>query len=498
MNSTKAMAMGILRALWNDFAQNNGSAQRYVEVPLADTRGKSPAKHNVVPYPPSNLLTIHNYHPMIDHLPADDNRIDFGDQDSAAAKPQIHKIYSHWTDGPNSKEVVSKLPFIVKQPSSAALPPAKVVSVRPLRVRNDLQNETEDSSSSDQKEHEPAVDRPNSDKKKTIVKAPQPKRKTKEPIPNKKNEVIVKKKKTTSPPTGSTATADDHHNHHGRPSSVDDPDLQSDANELLEYSDTADGEDGGAGLDLGEEDYKYDHVKETEEVNSPKDCLLHNGSSAADGQSTSTRRECDDRVSTNPKRPKTKFTDDFFDFGFGDDEGPAQKVHKEVSSSVTRDHVKLKPVKIHVPKVKPPKIKVPKIKVPKTKVKLKDIPSMMAIMKTFFHGVSMATMYNPFNFGLWTVVLHPVTMLLIGVGGFLMYIFPWTSVALLTSRKNDDNAIVVHRFGFADRSRRGKFNSFPHGGHAVIGPPVRSSDWLEGQADWILNLINQYSFNMEL
>lgn len=195
---------------------------------------------------------------------------------------------------------------------------------------------------------------------------------------------------------------------------------------------------------------------------------------------------CIRRFVQNKKRPKKKFhNDDWDDLDTildDDDDKP--------SDPLSRHGVKVKPPKIKVPKIKVPKIKVPKVKPPKIHSVMKHVPTMMAIMQTFMTGVRMAAMYNPMNVGLWSVVLHPVTMLLVGLGGVVMYCFPWTTVAMLTSRKHSGSTIEVHRYGRRIAARPGTVVRYE-------SSPARS-DWLEDQAGWILGVINNYTFQTEL
>lgn len=513
--TTKSLAMGILRALWDDYSQNS---TKYVPIALTAPSTLSTAKsiviestkNKVLPYPPSNLITIHNFHSSADELrpakkpstqhlfhPSDYDNWDEINQSAAS----LSSSSQQQEDGDNSigqsEEFMSQLPISIKRTplvtSTVSVRPSQN-PVQPLRVQiitahdngivhggggdsgDHMGNHAADGLSADQnsvgetEEDESLRNKPKKQKNKTRKKT----------IKNKS-----KKSPVTSTSTSATTTSsmivvaeeeygvqedvlDDDDDPVDPDLETQQPEMVEDAEEVIKDSDNVNGLGDEAENGAMEEGLDEDQMV---------------GEYCPRGNKFSADDRCIRKTVSNKKRPKKKF--------HTDDDLEMEKAQDEETDPLSRHGVKLKPPK--VPKIKVPKIKVPKIKVPKIKpthLALKHMPTMMAMMKTFFTGVSMATMYNPFNFGLWSVVLHPVTMLLIGLGGVLMYCFPWTSVAMLTSRKHSGSTIEVHRFGRKSGQRPGSIIRY-------ASSPQRS-DWLEDQAGWILGVINSYTFQTDL
>lgn len=514
--TTKALAIGILRALWDDYSQNNShSSTKY--VPIALTAPSSPStakaiviektKNKILPYPPSNLITIHNFHPSVDELRP------------SQKVPTQHLFnpsdYDNWDEIKNpeendggsmgqSEEIMSQLPISIKRtPMVTSTVTVRPQKVQPLRVQvitssgqtldngggHDSHVGMEDSNgvNEDGQQHTKPKTKKNKTRKKTIK--------------NKSKKTAVTST-TTSTASSMIVVAEEEYGQQEADDDPVDPDLETQLTYVDEESDikqTNDGEGQEEETEDGQDHQPYlgdveeDQVKEVEEDVADRDhhqSETFNQDNCPRGNKFSADRDdnrCVRRPSTK-KRPKQKFHDDILEDFLGADS------ETETDDPLLRHGVKVKPPKvpkIKVPKIKVPKIKVPKVKPPKVKLSLKDMPTMMAMMKTFFTGVSVATMYNPFNFGLWSVVLHPVTMLLIGLGGVFMYCFPWTSVAMLTSRQNSGNTIEVHRFGRRIGSRPGSRTV------RVVNPSTRS-DWLEDHAAWILGVINNYTFQTDL
>lgn len=526
-NATKAIAIGILRSLWDDFSyrgyQNNNNNNtttsgqtKYVPIALtAPSSSFSTAKSIIIespknknlPYPPSNLITIHNFHPSVDEL-------------RPATKGPSHQHlfqnsdYDNWDDQKeegssnnaisNSEEIMSQLPISIKRAPIVTA----TVTVRPMRFKNkmpplrvqiissheDLNSSSDNNNIDDDRENEIIVgqatshdhhqtnyaedDRvgPNSvtslnesGNNDSTSKPERPKNKTRKKIIKNK----LKKSPVSSTTTSSTIIVAEEE--YGAAEEEDeplaseddddpvDPDLETPQQQIEEGNKNPEDEgENGVGQDQDSIPSSTSSVK--------SECPRNNKFSA-------NHRDERCRRSQNKKRPKQKFEFDNWENLMNDSDDD------DLPAALSRH--KMKVPKIKVPKIKVPKIKVPKVKPPKVKLSLKDMPTMMAMMKTFMDGVGMATMFNPMNFGLWTVVLHPVTMFLIGMTGVIMYCFPWTSVAMLTSRKHSGNTIEVNRNG---RSRSGIIQD-----HLSPNP-----DWLEDRGNWILGVINNYTFRMEL
>lgn len=526
-NATKAVAIGILRSLWDDFSyrgyRNNNtttSQTKYVPIALtAPSSGFSTVKSIIIespknknlPYPPSNLITIHNFHPSVDELrPATKGQ--------GPTHQQQHLFqnsdYDNWDDQKeegsssssnsiiNSEEIMSQLPISIKRAPIVTA----TVTVRPMRFKNKMPplrvqiiSSSEDLNSSsdnddDEREEEIIIAQATSHDQtnyaedhrvgqNSVTSSLNESNKNPERPKNKTRKKIIKNKLKKSPVSSTTSStiivAEEEYG--AAPEGGDepplleatednddpvDPDLETQQQQQqIEESNknTEDEGENGEGQD-------QDSIPASYSTSSVKSECPRNNKFSANNRDDRCRR------SQNKKRPKQKFDFDHWENMMNDeddDDGPP-------AEGLSRHKVKIP--KIKVPKIKVPKIKVPKIKPPKVKLSHKDIPTMMAMMKTFMDGVGMATMFNPMNFGLWTVVLHPVTMFLIGMTGVIMYCFPWTSVAMLTSRKHSGNTIDVKRIG---RSRSG-----------IIEEP--SPDWLEDRGNWILGVINNYTFRADL
>lgn len=498
INSTsRDMAIGILRALWNDLA-NNGSEHRTKYVPIALTAPSTASstaksiifgntKNRIVSHTPTNLITIHNFNSSPTELGPDNT----SNQDHLFHPSD----YDHWDEISqptkdtednyigNSEEIAAHLPISIKRTPSVT----STITVRPKKVKNpisvthvnDIYGAGQLNSYEDQVgeiKHDLIIDKGSYKPKKKNIKQ------RKKVIKNKS------KKQPVTTPTGSLmviVTEEEYGTHDQEEDNDDDPvdpDPEPQQTYITDQDTTVITEtaivDDQQQQQLEEEQPLSDNNGDeglfpdetTEAVKTESYCPRGNKFSADQAERCSRQ---------NKKRPKKKFHYD----------GEIQ----EDSDLNSRHDVKIKPPKvpkIKVPKIKVPKVKVPKVKVPKVKVPDISFKDMQAMMKTFFTGVSVATMYNPFNFGLWSVVLHPVTMLLVGLGGVLMYCFPWTSVAMLTSRKNPGRTIEVHRLGRRINSRPGAFVKYE-------SQPV-GSDWLEDQALWILGVINNYTFQTNL
>lgn len=558
-NSTKAMAMGILRALWNDFTHQNAT---YVEVPLSKQPSEltttdkviniESTKNKILPYPPANLLTIHNYHPS---AALDSEPFPLKPFTTTTSKPKIHKIYSHWTGDQNS-HYSSKYSIPIKKKVTKTPPASLLVSVRPINVQssigNSLPNVTSIATSVAYPTRFTKLENENTPLKLSQVHISEGQlstKKTRKPVvqkpselhhqqtlngnnnglyiggsneindhqrPNFSNTIGDKKKKQSNKnikkkqpppppvPTSSLQLLNDD------PVDPDPEEYNNNYSGDSEFLEVEDDYDVKEEEELGEENVTNEEEDDKNGV-TKSDCpRIHiNLNTTMDGivdelnPQKNSKKGCGDidlSISNNfKKKPKKKFDEDvsaMFDQFTGDNFFPDLD-----KSPFSRDPIRLKkPLKVNI--IRP--LKLNKLKKPsKPKLKLKDLPGLIAIVKTFMKGMSLATMFNPLNFGLWSVMLHPVTMALIGIGGVLMYIFPWTSTALLMSRNNNANTVIVHRYRrpmsspwnrreFEDRVRR---TGRTQGGYVINN---RSSDWLEMQADWILNVINYYSFNVDI
>lgn len=522
-STTHAMAIGILRALWDDYSQNNtvgggGESTKYVPIALtapatsplstAKTIVIESSKNKILPYPPSNLITIHNFHPSVDEL-------------RPTKRPSQHLFhptdYDNWDeinqssqqeDSDNSiagqsQEIMSQLPISIKRTPAAH---SSTITVRPLKVKSQVQPLrvqvvtafNDDHRDEDNSPHVGNNDNETQNSVSEIEEAPTTETGSNKPQKkrNKNKKKTIKNKSKKSPSTTTTSSmivvAEEEYGAEGVDDDDDDPvdpDLETQQPEIdLETSikDTDVEENHQQQQNHGEEvmgdGLERDQVIETVKA---EYCPWSNKFSADRDD------RCIRRFVQNKKRPKKKFHNDDWD----DLDSILDDDDDKPSDPLSRHGVKVKPPKIKVPKIKVPKIKVPKIKVPKVKPPkihsvMKHVPTMMAIMQTFMTGVRMAAMYNPMNVGLWSVVLHPVTMLLIGLGGVVMYCFPWTTVAMLTSRKHSGSTIEIHRYGRRIGARPGTVVRYE-------SSPARS-DWLEDQAVWILGVINNYTFQTEL
>lgn len=514
----QAMAIGILRALWDDFSHNNstdsGAGTKYVPIALTApaSSGLSTAKaiviesskNKILPYPPSNLITIHNFHPSVDELrptrrptqhlfhPTDYDNWDEINQ-SASHEDGSDNSISH------SQEIMSQLPISITRTPAAH---SSKVTVRPLKVKNqvqplrvqivtshDVQEEDNDVLGSNQEQHVGNYEADNQNSASQLEEEALPSTGSNKPQKKKTNKTNKVRKKTiknktkkspVSPTTSTTTTssmivvAEEEYGVQDPEDVLDDepvdPDLETHQPEIDRETAVKEEEQHQQQMEEGP---SRDQVIET----------VHSEYCPRSNKFSADRDDrCIRRMVQHKKRPKKKFhTDDWDDLeaSFDDDNDDDHTV-----DPLSRHGEKIKP-----PKIKVPKIKVPKVKPPKVHLSMKDMPTMMAMMKTFMTGVSMATMYNPMNFGLWSVVLHPVTMMVMGLGGLLMYCFPWTTVAMLTSRKYSGDTIEVHRYGrrIGSPKKIVRYESSP-----------ARPEWLEDQAGWILGVINNYTFQTDL
>lgn len=68
------------------------------------------------------------------------------------------------------------------------------------------------------------------------------------------------------------------------------------------------------------------------------------------------------------------------------------------------------------------------------------------VMETFLKGMAYLAMFNPFNFGLWSIIFSPVMAFMVGGTAIAMYLFPWATPGVLFARKNKAPAtIVIHK-----------------------------------------------------
>lgn len=496
--TTKAMAMSILRALWDDYShanQTKGNGPKYVPIALtAPSSSASTAKsiiiesskNKILPYPPSNLITIHNFHPSVDELrpvkvPATQHLFHPSDYDNWDEINQSSSQQQEQEEDSLSEEIMSKLPLSIKRTPMIS----STVTVRPMKVKNQVQPLRVNVISSQEEKDNGIIQVTGSqvgnynaanDEEQNSVSVDAPSNKPKKQKNQKRKKTIKNKpKKTPSSTTSSMIVVAEEE--YGLDDDPVDPDLETQQPEIDQESAITQ-TDNNAQEETAEQHLLYEAEDEEGQEQDQEEIVKSEYCPRSNKFSANRDDRCVRKGVKNKKRPKQKFDVEDLENEKAHDDDP----------DVSRHGVKIKPPKI--PKIKVPKIKVPKIKPPKTKLSLKHMPTMMAVMKTFFTGVSMATMYNPFNFGLWSVVLHPVTMLLIGLGGVVMYCFPWTSVALLTSRKHSGNTIEVHRYGRRAGSRPGRIVRYD-------SPPARS-DWLEDHAGWILGVINNYTFQTEL